>query len=274
MTTDELKQLLQPVREIAIQAGTAILDIYHSGDWAVTAKADATPLTEADIAAHHVVVAGLQQLQPQLPVLSEESDETIKQARLSWDRYWLIDPLDGTKEFIAKTDEFTVNIALIDGHQSILGLVYAPVLGVTYMAARGTGAFKQVENSDIETIAVRTKPAEKFVVATSRRHAKGRVDAAMQEVGGHDMLPMGSSLKFGVIAEGKADIYPRLGPTCEWDTAAAQCVLEEAGGAVLNLAGQPLQYNAKDELLNPYFVAIGDTSVDWLGPLNAHATQK
>ncbi|MEO6927396.1 MAG: 3'(2'),5'-bisphosphate nucleotidase CysQ [Rhodanobacter sp.] len=256
------------IGEIARDAGDAILEIYH-GDFSVQTKADASPLTAADLAAQRVIVAGLSQLEPLLPILSEEAKASPWAERQHWARYWLVDPLDGTREFVKRNDEFTVNIALIDQCRSVLGVVLAPVTGNLYVAERGQGAWLQRRpDCDWQRLQSR-RLAQPPVVAGSRSHGGAQGGLLDQLIGSdYEMLPMGSSLKFCLIARGDADVYLRQGLTSEWDTAAAQCVLDEAGGAVLDLQGQPFRYNRGESLLNPEFIAVGDSAVDWAGRLS------
>jgi len=260
------RALLDAVRAISSAAGAAILRVYER-DFTVEIKDDRSPLTEADRAAHEIIVAELGALQPRWPVLSEESPASALTMRRSWDRYWLVDPLDGTKEFIKRNGEFTVNIALIDNHEPVLGVVLSPVLGIEYGALRGHGAFKSQAGGAPQPIQVRDKAAAPLRVVGSRSHASESLVAYVNALGPHEMQPMGSSLKICLVAEGAADVYPRLGPTSEWDTAAAQAILEAAGGVMMDLAGEPLRYNTKEQLLNPHFVAYGDRHRDWLAPL-------
>ncbi len=262
MSPIELERLCRVACALAREAGQAILDVYDS-EFAVEHKEDRSPLTAADIASHRVIVAGLERLAPQLPVLSEESAEIPYLERARWTRYWLVDPLDGTREFVKRNGEFTVNIALIDQCRPVLGVVQAPVTGELWFAWAGGGAFGQ---SDIrsETRRLRTRPrANPLIVPGSRSHGSEREAQLLSRVGPYDKLPLGSSLKFCRIAEGAADLYLRLGPTSEWDTAAAQCVLEQAGGGVIDLAGLPLRCNARESLLNGDFIAFGDPATDW-----------
>lgn len=257
------------IGEIARAAGEAILAIYHS-DFVVQTKVDASPLTAADLAAQLVIVAGLAALDPALPVLSEEAKALAWSERQHWSRYWLVDPLDGTREFVKRNGEFTVNIALIDDRQSVLGVVLAPVTGELYVAERGHGAWLQKHaGGDWQRIKVR-ELAQPPVLAGSRSHGSLQ-DSMLQALLGadHQLVPLGSSLKFCLIARGEADVYLRLGPTSEWDTAAAQCVLQEAGGAVMDLQGRAFRYNRGESLLNPEFIAVGDPSVDWAARLHA-----
>ncbi len=247
--------------DIARRAGDAILEIYAK-DFSVYEKQDASPLTEADMASHKLIVAALEELTPEIPVLSEESKAVPYDTRKGWQHYWLIDPLDGTKEFIKRNGEFTVNIALIEEGQATLGVVHVPVRGLTYVGKAGEGAWLY-EGDDKQPIQVRTQRGTPLLVAGSRSHAGESLQRFLERVGEHELVSMGSSLKLCLVAEGKADIYPRLGPTSEWDTAAAQAVVEAAGGKVTGIDLQPLRYNTKDSLLNPHFLVFGDASVDW-----------
>lgn len=247
---------------LAREAGQAILEVYDS-EFAVEHKEDRSPLTAADIASHRVIVAGLERLTPQLPVLSEESAEIDYLERARWARYWLVDPLDGTREFVKRNGEFTVNIALIDQQRPVLGVVQAPVTGELWFAWAGGGAFGESAAGG-ETRRLRTRPrANPLIVPGSRSHGSEREAQLLSRVGSYEKLPLGSSLKFCRIAEGAADLYLRLGPTSEWDTAAAQCVLEQAGGGVVDLAGLPLRCNARESLLNGDFIAFGDPATGW-----------
>ncbi|MGB5540537.1 MAG: 3'(2'),5'-bisphosphate nucleotidase CysQ [Gammaproteobacteria bacterium] len=267
MNNDELKvdigSLLEPVTALARQAGVRILEVYNSDDYAVQEKDDRTPLTAADLAAHHTIVDGLGRLTPELAVLSEESASLPYAERSTWRRYWLVDPLDGTREFINRNGEFTVNIALIDDGVPVLGVVHVPVTGISYSACRGRGSFKQVGEGRPESIHVRKLDGGPVMVVGSRSHRGSSLNAFLEKLGEHEMVGMGSSLKLCLVAEGIADIYPRLGPTSEWDTAAAQCVVEQAGGQVTDTHMQPLRYNTKDSMLNPFFLVFGDASRDW-----------
>lgn len=252
---------MEPCIRIARDAGAAIMAVYAQ-DFSVQSKADNSPLTAADMAAHRIICAGLATLTPQIPVLSEESAEISWDVRQSWSRYWLVDPLDGTREFVKKNGEFTVNIALVDGDRPVLGVVYAPAMDYLVHAERGIGAFLRDGNKDI-ALQTRRPATSPLRIAASRSHLDARTLAVLDRIGEHERIGMGSSLKFCRIAEGRTDVYPRFGPTSEWDAAAAQCVLEAAGGAVLTLDGNPLRYNTKQSLLNPDFIALGDPQLDF-----------
>lgn len=262
MPEHDLKELLDPVIQVAYQAGRVIMEVYDAG-FSVEHKSDHTPVTEADTAANTIIVTHLKELTPHLPILTEEAKPTSYSERKTWPRYWLIDPLDGTREFIKRNGEFTVNIALIDGNESVMGVVYAPVIGVLYYAAKGQGAFKQESTNKPQAIHVREHCPGKAIVACGRSHPSDEVKIFLENLGEHEIIRVGSALKSCMVAEGKADLYPRLGPTSEWDTAAAQCVVEEAGGAITDTSMQRLRYNTKDDLLNPHFFVAGDRTIKW-----------
>lgn len=256
-TENWLAGLLPRVVDLAQEAGKAILSVYAQADLAVKLKQDNSPLTQADLQSHRVIVDGLSRLSPDWPILSEESEEVPFDRRALWDRFWLVDPLDGTKEFLHRTGEFTVNIALVERGAPILGVVYAPVVDGMYFATRGAGAFKTHAGliSRIET----TRPAKavlRTVISRFHHSQEKSLDQFVQDERQCEFIAMGSSLKFCLVAEGAADVYPRTGPTMEWDTAAAHCILVEAGGAITDLDGNSMRYN-KPILLNPGFVARG-----------------
>ncbi|MBE0405216.1 3'(2'),5'-bisphosphate nucleotidase CysQ [Halomonas citrativorans] len=251
------QSLLDAVESIAHKAGEAIMSVY-AREFSVEEKEDKSPLTEADKAAHNVIVRGLQALPVQFPILSEEDVESFAGANAEG-RYWLVDPLDGTKEFIKRNGEFTVNIALIEQGVPVLGVVIAPALEIGYVAAKGLGAFKIEASGERKAISVAGKPGagETWRVVGSRSHPSPDLAAWLEELGEHTMLPMGSSLKLCLVAEGVADAYPRLGPTCLWDTGAAHAVVLAANGRVETQEGIPLSYANPHEKLNPYFVVWG-----------------
>jgi len=254
--------LLATCETIARRAGEAILAVYDSDDFAIETKDDDSPLTRADLAANRIIVGALQELEVG-PVLSEESAAVPWDERRRWTRYWLVDPLDGTKEFIKRNGEFTVNIALIDDGFPVLGVVHVPVAQRSYVAAEGSGCWRRDGDGEPLPVAVRAPQSEPVTVVGSRSHASPRVRAYLDALGDHELTAMGSSLKFCLVAEGRADLYPRLGPTSEWDTAAAQCVVEQAGGEVTDTALERLRYNRKDSLLNSEFLVFAARSRDW-----------
>ena len=261
---------LNALLRIGISAGKEILSVYNqAGEIDVTIKDDSSPLTEADRLAHQLIVAELRKLTPDVPILSEESGETPAQERLEWSQFWLVDPLDGTKEFIKRNGEFTVNIALISNGVPELGMVHVPVSGMNYLGQVGTGAWKVNPGGELQEIsAPRFSKGQSAVrVVASRNHRGELVDkliARMEsELGDTEVVSMGSSLKICLLAEGKADIYPRLAPTSEWDTAAAHAVLSAAGGEIYDTSFEILRYNQKESMLNPHFIAIADQKFDW-----------
>lgn len=262
------KDLMDLGVAIAEQTAEKIMAVYQQDDFDVRVKNDTSLVTRADIIAHQLIIEKLQLANSQLPIISEESASIDWQRRRSWRTYWLIDPLDGTKEFVARNDEFSINIALIENGQPVVGVVMAPALGITYMAAKGVGAFK-ITGATVEAIKVRSvalrKDQKKFTttIVVGRRSVSQSLNSFYNKMPEHDLIQLGSALKTCLVAEGKADIYPRFGDTSEWDTAAAQCILELAGGAVTDMKLSPLRYNTKDSLLNPDFIAFGDTSIDW-----------
>lgn len=258
--------LLDQTIEIARQAGDAIMAIYKT-DYEQYEKSDSSPLTEADLAAHHIIIDGLKEISD-YPCLSEESGEADGigwEQRKDWGTYWLIDPLDGTKEFINKNDEFTVNIALIENGKAILGVVYCPPLDRFYFAAQGIGAFKQDAGQAPVVINVANAPSEgnAWKIVGSRRHGAEALEKFSEQLGQVETVSMGSSLKLCLVAEGAAHLYPRLALTCEWDTGAAQAVVENAGGQVLTPRLEPLLYGQKEELLNPFFIVCGQLDTAW-----------
>jgi len=258
------RQLLDRAAAIARDAGEAIMKVY-ARDFSVSYKADESPLTEADAAAHRIIVAQLAQLEPWLPILSEEDIDAFPGAD-SRGRYWLVDPLDGTKEFIKRNGDFSVNIAIVERGVPVLGVVYAPVSGTLWQGARGLGA-QRIDSAGERAIRVREhRPGQPWRLLRSRSHPSPDLQGWIEKLERHDPVEqeaVGSSLKFCRIAEGLADIYPRLGPTSLWDTAAAHAVLNEAGGAVIRFDGEPLDYADTDRLLNPWFIAHGRGELDW-----------
>ncbi len=263
---NELDALLR----IAISAGKEILSVYErAGDIEVEIKDDSSPLTEADRRAHELIVEELQQFSPSIPILSEESDKSAFAERKNWSQFWIVDPLDGTKEFIKRNGEFTVNIALVNNGVPELGIVHVPVTGTNYLGKLGTGAWKIGTSGEFDEIsASKLNSASGPVrVVASRSHRGELVDkliAIMEaELGQCEVVSMGSSLKICLLAEGKADIYPRLAPTSEWDTAAAHAVLNAAGGEIYDTCFEALRYNQKETLLNPHFIAVADPKFSW-----------
>lgn len=261
--------LIPAVIELVRQAGAAILPHWRN-DVVVNEKADASPVTAADMAAHHILDAGLIALDPSIPVLSEEAADIALSERAQWSRWWLVDPLDGTKEFIAGSEEFTVNVALIEDGRVVFGVVGIPATGLCYYGGAGLGAWRADAAGVSAAISVRLAPQEAFTLVASRRHSSPAQEALLaglsERFGDLQLASVGSSLKFCLLAEGNADCYPRLAPTSQWDTAAAQGVLEGAGGEVLDLKGEVLGYKARESLLNPSFLAL-PAAAEWRAEL-------
>jgi len=263
--------MLNAVMDAVALAGTKIMEIYDTDDFGVEMKSDDSPLTKADQAAHDILVAELNQLDVG-PVLSEEDANIPWETRQTWGQYWLVDPLDGTKEFIKRNGEFTVNVALIKNGIPVLGVVYAPAKSLWYFGCSddsisAKGAYKKEDGGEAVAISPSSIPeeGELWRIVGSRSHTSEDFDAFMSSFENSDLVSMGSSLKLCMVADGSADLYPRLIPTCEWDTAAAQAVVEAAGALVLNWETKaPLRYNAKEELLNPYFIVCAEKSQVWL----------
>jgi len=259
---DNIQSYLDAVRNLACMAGEKILEVYQT-EFTVEDKEDQTPVTAADIAANKIILTGLNKLTPDIPVISEEEGLAPFGERSKWTRYWLIDPLDGTREFIKKNGEFTVNIALIENQKSVLGVVYAPVLQLMYYGLKGGGSFKTSAHNQAERIHVDKHCAKPIRVAGSQSFTSNDFISFVRNLPECQVINLGSALKSCLVAEGGADVYPRFGLTSEWDTAATQCILEEAGGYLVDMNLQPLRYNTKESLLNPHFLAYGDASVDW-----------
>ena len=247
-------------------ARVAILDIYENDDFSVEMKADDSPLTRADLASHRILVDALGRLTPDIPVLSEESAATAFEARRDWPRLWVVDPLDGTREFIKRNGEFTINVALVENHRPVLGVIAVPALDRSYVGIPGRGAFVRTGTDDRRPIRTRRPPADPPVVLGSRSHGTPRSEAYFEAIGPHERLARGSALKFCAVAEGEADFYPRLGPTSEWDTAAGDALVHAAGGRVTLPDGDELRYNARATTLNGDFLVSGDPTVNWPTP--------
>lgn len=266
METEQLKELLPEllpdVKRIAIEAGKKIMVVFNR-DFKVEYKADKSPVTEADLAANSHIIKELKKLAGDFPILTEEEAILSFEERSSWETYWLVDPLDGTKEFVNRRDGFTVNIALIHQHKSVLGAIYVPIFDVSYYACEGNGAYKDTRDEQGKQISVRALPNVP-TLTVSHSHAKGDLLTFIEKLGEHKMIQTGSSLKMCYVAEGVADLYPRLWLTSEWDTGAAHCIVDEAGGCLVKTDMTPLLYNTKDSLLNPFFFAIGGNDHDWM----------
>jgi 3'(2'), 5'-bisphosphate nucleotidase len=254
-----LLDLADALMPTVARAGTAIMRIYD-GDFAVQRKVDNSPLTLADLESQRIIIEALKHLTPDIPILSEESAQAPWAERQIWQELWVVDPLDGTREFVKRNGEFTVNIALVVDHEAVLGIVAAPAQGLLYWGAAGVGAFSR--HRDAPQCRIHTCPPQTPLrVVGSRSHTSPETASYLARLGPHVMTGMGSSLKFCLIAEGKADLYPRFGPTSEWDTAAGQALLETAGGHVTRLGGHRLRYNCRETVINGDFVAFSDPTV-------------
>ena len=265
---ENLHAFVSPLIDLCRRAGDVICEHYqapHAAEF--EAKGDDSPLTRADIDSHHILDEGLRDMARDIPVLSEESAAVDVAQRFSWNRFWLVDPLDGTKEFLARTGEFTINIALIDNHAPVLGVLYVPLTHKAYVGIPGVGAWCYQYGTDgqwsqrsVTTHSL--KEGEALKVLASRRHHGPQLEACFswlhREWGETERVNSGSALKFCQMVEGEGDFYPRFSPCCEWDTAAGQALLEAAGGALLGMDGEPFRYNATETLLNPDFYAISD----------------
>ncbi len=262
----QLLEWLPKVMAIADEAGREIMRIYSTA-FNVTLKSDRSPLTEADLASQRIIAAGLTALTPSIAVLAEESPPQQFAQRRQWPRLWLVDPLDGTREFVKRNGEFTVNIALVEQGEPVLGVVHAPAREVLYAAARGGGAFRRDADGSRRPIHVQTLAPARPRVLGSRSHGDAVLDRMLDRLGPHERVSMGSALKFGLLAEGSGDLYVRRGPTSEWDTAAGHAVVLEAGGCVVDFSGTALRYNARETLINPSFMAYADRTRDWVALL-------
>ncbi|ABG38669.1 3'(2'),5'-bisphosphate nucleotidase [Paraglaciecola sp. T6c] len=266
MPTDQISALLDIAKTAAKEAGKVVMEIYDSGDFKSYQKDDDSPVTSADYKANEVILAILQRETPHIPIMSEESENGTLAERKDWQRYWLIDPIDGTQEFIARSGDFAVNIALVENNQPIIGVIYWPPGETLYFASKDNGAFKESE-SENKQIFVRKfddPETDAVMIAISRRQARENVMRSMSDHRTYQTYPTGScSLKSCFIAEGKADVFLRLGITGEWDTGASQCIVSEAGGSILAHDFSSLSYNERDSVTNPDFIVMGDQRVNW-----------
>jgi 3'(2'), 5'-bisphosphate nucleotidase len=255
----DLSALADALMPVVAAAGAAIMAVYESA-FTVEQKDDNSPLTQADLESQRIIIAALNRLTPEVPILSEESATAPWSERQNWGELWVVDPLDGTREFVKRNGEFTVNIALVKNHEPILGVVSAPAKGLVYWGAQGLGAFTEhvgAQRTQIHT----ASPASPLRVVGSRSHGSPATAAYLARLAAYELTGIGSSLKFCLLAEGKADLYPRFGPTSEWDTAAGQALLEAAGGHVTRFDGHRLRYNCRESILNGDFIAFTDAAV-------------
>jgi len=259
----KLKELLPIAINLAYEAGDKIMRIRQKANYKVDQKPDDSPVTEADFAAHHHICEGLGSLSQAWPVLSEEDPDMTFDIRKEWKTYWLIDPLDGTRDFIAGRETFSVNIALIHNHQPVLGVIQLPVTGECFSACKNFGAWKQLPSQKEKPIQVAKLDQRKPIISVSGARKNEFLQTLLSSIGNHELRYIGSSIKSCRVAEGSVDFYPCLGPTSEWDTAAAQCIIEQAGGHLTNIKGEPLRYNERETLINPWFIVYGDSDYDW-----------
>ncbi|MCB5227241.1 3'(2'),5'-bisphosphate nucleotidase CysQ [Alishewanella sp. 16-MA] len=270
-----LSKLLEPVKTTAREAGAILWEMYQTGNFTEQQKSDSSPVTTADLAANAHIIAQLSALTPDIPIISEETHLVPLAQRSDWPRYWLIDPMDGTQEFVARSGDFAVSIALVEHGWPALGVIYWPKEDVIYYATRGNGAFKQQANL-IKRIAVHQHQAgEQLRIAVSRRQPRQPIIDLLSVTQQVEYIPLGScSLKSCLVAEGKADCYLRLGPTGEWDTGAVHVIVEEAGGKILDSQFAPLSYNQRETLANPDFMVIGQAAASWSDLIRAKSTTR
>lgn len=262
----ELNDLLTIAKAAALKAGREVMQVYDSGDFEAFSKDDDSPVTTADYKSNEIITAYLDEHCPDIPIMSEETSHESLEVRKAWERYWLIDPIDGTQEFIARSGDFAVNIALIENHEPVIGVIYWPVGETLYFASKGNGAFKESPKEDKQIFVRKLQDPEhgEVLVAISRRQNINRVMSGMTKDRIYSTIPLGScALKSCFVAEGKADVFLRIGITGEWDTGAPQCIVSEAGGKILAADFEPLTYNRRQSLINPDFVVLGDQRVDW-----------
>lgn len=259
ISQDTIESYLESIISASRDAGDAIMKIYDQDDRGIETKGDDSPLTRADLAANRILCEILEDIAPEIPIISEENKNLTYMDRAGWEYCWIVDPLDGTKEFIKKNGEFTTNVALVHRGEPVLGVIFAPALDEMYWASEGNGAFMELDGEVTEMVAADYLSTDKHLkLVCSRSHLNEETQAVVDQYDEPELVASGSSLKFMMIAKGEAHVYPRMAPTMEWDTCAAQAILQEAGGHVIEAeTGEPMQYN-KENLLNPYFIAFGN----------------
>lgn len=266
MMTLPISELLEIAKQAATKAGIEVLDIYDKGIFEEYEKDDASPVTSADYRANEIIMEELAKLTPNIPIMSEETPIPPLKERANWNRYWLIDPIDGTQEFIARSGDFAINIALIENNKPVIGVIYWPCGESLYFASKDSGAYKRCSR-ETKPISVRRfdVPSEDVImIAISRRQSREKIFERLTDKRSYQTLPTGScSLKACLIAEGAADVFMRLGVTGEWDTGASQCIINEAGGSILAATFDPITYNQREIVTNPDFVVLGDQRVSW-----------
>lgn len=266
MMSKSISELLEIAKEAAMKAGIEVLSIYDKGDFEEYEKDDNSPVTSADYKANEIIMSILTELTPNIPIMSEETPIATVQERSNWTRYWLIDPIDGTQEFIARSGDFAINIALIENHRPVIGVIYWPCGESLYFASKGHGAYKRCsrETTPINVRKFEVPSEDVIMIAISRRQSREKVFERLSGKRTYQTLPTGScSLKACFIAEGRADVFMRLGVTGEWDTGASECIINEAGGIIVAATFDPITYNERESVLNPDFVVLGDQRVDW-----------
>lgn len=271
-----LQQLAHHAIDIATSAGDAILQYFDNGNFEQFSKDDSSPVTSADYAANEVVISALESLTPDIPILSEETEHINLAKRVDWQRYWLIDPLDGTQEFVAGRADFAVNIALIENGQPVIGVIHAPATKTTYWGVKGEGAYKLKNGLSEKVVANTIDPEKPYLrVAISRVQTLDTITKYIKPDTSIEFISLGScALKSCLVAEGKADIYIRVGPTGEWDTAAPQVIVQEAGGCIIDSEFGPLSYNQRESFLNPDFMVTSDAKFDWSQVIIAHQSRR
>ena len=269
------ERLLSLALAAAKKAGVEVMQHYQRRDFDTQIKSDNSPVTSADIAANDIITDHLTRLIPQIPIISEEVGALPLQQRRDWTRYWLLDPIDGTGEFIIGSGDFAVNIALIENGRPTIGVIHAPAHGMTYYGQKNLGAFKENHQSSMPIRVAEYHAERPIKVAISRRQERSLMGQYLNDDYGYDFVSLGScSLKNALIAEGGADCYLRVGPTGEWDTGASQCILEQAGGSILDSQFNPLSYNCRERLTNPDFVSLGHNKFPWQKIIKPHTTQR
>lgn len=259
ISQDTIESYLESIISASRDAGDAIMKIYDQDDRGIETKGDDSPLTRADLAANKILCDILEDIAPEIPIISEENKNLTYMDRAGWEYCWIVDPLDGTKEFIKKNGEFTTNVALVHRGEPVLGVIFAPALDEMYWASEGNGAFMELDGEVTEMVVADYLSSDKHLkLVCSRSHLNEDTQAVVDQYDEPELVASGSSLKFMMIAKGEAHVYPRMAPTMEWDTCAAQAILQEAGGHVIEAeTGEPMHYN-KENLLNPYFIALGN----------------
>lgn len=271
----ETTTLLDIAIDTAKKAGVEVMRFYDQGDFEEYTKSDDSPVTSADLAANQIIVDELNRLTPNIPIISEESDNLKLAQRVNWERYWLLDPIDGTGEFIAGSGDFAVNIALVENNWPVIGVIHAPAHKTTYFAEQGEGAFKESEQGIVQINVAEYDGKRALNVGVSRRQKLSVMAQYLNDNYQYNHIPLGScSLKSCQIAEGITDCYLRIGPTGEWDTGASHCILEEAGGTIMDSELNSLSYNKRESLMNPDFVGLGNIDIPWAEIIIEHRCER